>query len=201
MPMMLQGGPFKAPIAGLHRFTVKQYHKMIADGVLTEDDRVELLDGFLVEKMPHDPLHDGTVQLVEAAVSTLLPNGWCVRVQSAITLSGSEPEPDLALVRGNKRSYLANHPTRASFGIVIEVSNTTLDSDRVDKGAIYAEAGLPEYWIVNVVDMQIEVFQQPSGPATTPQYAVAQIYRRGDNVPFALDGQQLGSIPVNDLLP
>ena len=59
MPMMLQGGPFAAPVAGLYRFTVKKYHKVIADGVMTEDDRVELLEGFLVDKMAHDPVHDG----------------------------------------------------------------------------------------------------------------------------------------------
>ena len=69
MSMVLQGGPFKAPVAGFRRFTVSEYHKMIETGVLTEDDRVELLEGYLVEKMPHDPIHDGTLQKVNRRVT------------------------------------------------------------------------------------------------------------------------------------
>lgn len=99
MPMMLQGGPFKAPVAGFHRFTITQYHKMIETGVLTEDDRVELLEGYVVEKMPHDPIHDGTLQKLNKRMLRALPAGWDLRIQMATTLGKSEPEPDAALVR------------------------------------------------------------------------------------------------------
>ena len=134
MPMMLQGGPFKAPVAGFHRFTVKQYHKMIADGVLTEDDRVELLEGYLVDKMPHDPIHDGTIQKINRRLVRAIPAGWEVRVQSAVTLSQSEPEPDLALVREDRNGFMNRHPGISDFGILIEVSNSTLDTDRAAGG-------------------------------------------------------------------
>ena len=130
MSMILQGGPFKAPIAGFHRFSVDQYHKMIEHGVLTENDRVELLEGYLVEKMPHDPLHDGTLQLVDDAVMQQAPMGWCGRVQMAVTLGRSEPEPDFVLARGNKRTYLKRHPGPGDIALVVEVSNITLALQR-----------------------------------------------------------------------
>lgn len=201
MPMMLQGGPFKAPVAGFHRFTVAEYHKMIEIGVLTEDDRLELLEGYLVEKMPHDPIHDGTLQRVNRRLLRAVPAGWEVRIQMAITLPPSEPEPDVALVREEAGGYMKRHPGPSDFGLVVEVSNTSLDSDREDKLPIYARAGLPVYWIVNVVDGQIEVHEQPSGLSTDPAYKVRTIYKPGDMVPLVLDGNTVGAIPVVELLP
>ena len=201
MPMMLQGGPFKAPVAGFFRFTVKQYHKMIADGVLTEDDRVELLEGYLVDKMPHDPIHDGTIQKINRRLVRAIPAGWEVRVQSAVTLSQSEPEPDLALVREDRNGFMNRHPGISDFGILIEVSNSTLDTDRGDKGAIYARAGLPEYWIVNVLDLQIEVFERPSGASADPSYTTNRIFKRGSSIPLVLNGITVALIPVDELLP
>jgi Uma2 family endonuclease len=96
---------------------------------------------------------------------------------------------------------MTRHPGPADFGIVIEVSNTTLDSDRTDKLAIYARARLPVYWIVNLIDMQIEVYEQPSGPTVSPDYATRNTYKPGDAVPLVLDGNAVGTIPVSDLLP
>jgi Uma2 family endonuclease len=200
MSMILQGGPFKAPVAGFHRFTVAQYHKMIEAGVLTEDDRVELLEGYLVEKMPHDPLHDGTLQKVNRRLTPLLPPGWELRVQMSITLLKSEPEPDIAVVREDPSGYMTRHPGPADFGVLAEVANTSLDSDRDDKLPIYARAGIPVYWIVNVVDRQVEVYEQPSGPTASPGYGVRQVYKPGDLVPLVLDGVSIGPIPVADLL-
>ncbi len=199
--MVLQGGPFRAPIAGFRRFTVPEYHKLIEIGMLTEDDRVELLEGYLVEKMPHDPIHDGTLQKINRRLLRAIPNGWDLRIQMVATLGQSEPEPDGALVRDDSSGYMTRHPGPADFGIVIEVSNTTLDSDRTDKLAIYARARLPVYWIVNLIDMQIEVDEQPSGPTVSPDYATRNTYTPGDAVPLVLDGNAVGTIPVSDLLP
>lgn len=201
MSMILQGGPFKAPVAGFHRFTVAQYHKMIEAGVLTENDRVELLEGYLVEKMPHDPIHDGTLQKVNRRLLRAIPSGWELRIQMATTLGQSEPEPDGAIVREEPGGYMARHPAPADFGIVIEVSNTTLDSDREDKLPIYARSGLPVYWIVNVVDRQIEVYGQPSGTTASATYGTTRVYKPGDSVPLVLDGNAVGVIPVVELLP
>ncbi len=201
MPTVPAKFPLRATMAGFRRFTVAEYHKLIEIGVLTENDDLELLDGYLVEKMPHDPIHDGTIQLVEDALRALLPVGWCARVQSAVTLSKSEPEPDITVARGDKRSYLAKHPGPSDIALVVEVSNTTLDSDRGDKIPLYAGDGITVYWIVNLIDRQVEVYEQPSGPTSSPTYGSRRTYKPGDAIPFMLGGVNVGTIAVNDLLP
>lgn len=193
--------PLRATMAGFRRFTVAEYHKLIEIGVLTENDRLELLDGYLVEKMPHDPIHDGTLQKVNRRLLALLPTGWEARVQMVVTLSHSEPEPDLAVVRESPNSYMTSHPGPADIALLIEVSNTTLDSDRDDKIPLYARDGIAVYWIVNLIDRQIEVYEQPSGPTSSPTYGSRRTYKPGDAIPFALGGASVGTIPVNDLLP
>ena len=193
--------PLRATMAGFRRFTVAEYHKLIEIGVLTENDNLELLDGYLVEKMPHNPIHDGTLQKVNRRLLPLLPAGWEARVQMAVTLSKSEPEPDLAVVRESPDGYTTHHPTAADIGLLVEVSNTTLDSDRDDKIPLYARDGIAVYWIVNLIDRQVEVHEQPSGAASSPTYGTRHTYKPGDAIPLALGGENVGSIPVNDLLP
>jgi Uma2 family endonuclease len=188
-------------MAGFRRFNVAEYHKLIDLGILTEDDNLELLEGYLVHKMPHNPPHDGTLQLLQAVLLAGLPLGWCLRIQCAITLGDSEPEPDGAVVRGNPRTYLARHPGPADIGVVIEVANTTLAADRIDKCRIYARAGIVCYWIINLADRQIEVYTAPSGPTATPGYGQRTDYRAGDRVPLVLDGATVTDVAVLDLLP
>lgn len=193
--------PWQATEAGMRRFSVAEYHKLIDLGILTEDDDIELLEGYLVRKMSRNPPHDATLQLIAATLPQLLPKGWCLRMQSAITLSGSEPEPDGAVVRGVARTYSARHPGPADIGLVIEVANTTLIGDRQDKGRIYAEAGIACYWIINLVDRQIEVYTSPSSSTTTPAYAQRQDFRATDDIQLSLDGAVAATLPVRDLLP
>lgn len=183
------------------RFTVDEYHRMIDAGILDEDDNVELLEGHVVLKMPRNPSHDGTIQIVAKQFSRSLPSGWEVRVRSAITLPDSEPEPDVTLASGDERTYLINHPRPADLGFVVEVANTTLAGDRADKGRMYARANIPTYWIVNLIDRQIEVYTQPSGPTATPAYAQRQDYGPGATVPLSLGGVVVATVPVVDLLP
>ncbi|HXD86631.1 MAG TPA: Uma2 family endonuclease [Urbifossiella sp.] len=184
----------------LQRITVDEYHQMIADGVLTEDDRVELLDGHLVEKMPHDPLHDGTIQKTNRRLTPLLPAGWELRVQMVVSLGASEPEPDLAIVREDPNEYLAHHPGPSEIGAIIEVANTSLDTDREDKLRISARAGVPIYWIVDVVNRAVEVYELPSGPSPDPSYGSCSVYRPGDSIPLALAGVQLARVQVADFI-
>jgi Uma2 family endonuclease len=183
------------------RFTVPEYHRLIESGVLTKDDRLELLEGWLVRKSAENPPHDSAIQLAQEAIGPLLPPDWRIRVQSAITLSDSEPEPDLAVVRGNARSYAVVHPRAADIGLLIESSDTTLAGDRFDKGRIYARAGIVLYWIINLCDRQVETYAQPSGPGAAPAYADRAIYQIGASVPLILDGVTVAMVPVRDLLP
>ena len=185
----------------LYRFSVDQYHQMIAAGVFASNDRAELVDGWVVEKMPHNPPHDATIQVAEDSLSAKLPAGWRVRVQLAITTDDSQPEPDLALVRGHVRSYLQQHPRPADIGVLIEVSDSTIVQDRSVKGPLYARAEIRIYWIINLVDQSVEVFTDPTGPAAAPTFRRQQTYQRGESVPLVLDGNQIALIPVDDLLP
>jgi Uma2 family endonuclease len=201
MPTIAAPFPLLGTQAGFRRFSVPEYHKLIEIGMLSEDDNLELLEGYLVLKMARNPPHDSAIQLGQERLSNVLPVGWRIPVQSAITLPDSEPEPDIAVVRGNARTYVAHHPTPADIGLVVEASDSTLAGDRTDKGRIFARAGIVCYWIVNLLDRQVEVYTQPSGPSAAPAYGQQVTYRAGDSVPFQLDGVLVAAIPVNDLLP
>ncbi len=193
--------PWQGTMAGFRRFSVAEYHKLIEIGILTEDDNLELLEGYLVHKMSRNPPHDATIQKIMKKLLRLLPPDWDLRVQSAITVTTSEPEPDLAVVRGDENSYLSRHPGPADIGLAIEVADTTLAGDRADKGRIYARAAITYYWIVNIVDRQVEVYTIPSGPTASPAYGQRQDFLIGDDVALTLDGIVAATIPVGELLP
>jgi len=193
--------PLLGQMAGFRRFTVGEYHRLIQGGYLTEDDDLELIEGYLVHKMARNVPHDGAMDLVREAITPRLPKGWMLRCQQAVTFAESEPEPDYALVRGNGRTYATRHPHAPDIGMLIEVSDSSLDGDRADKCRIYSRANIPSYWIVNLVDRQVEVYSQPSGPTAAPGYADRQDYRSGDAAQLVLDGSVIGTIAVDDLLP
>jgi Uma2 family endonuclease len=193
--------PYQGKTAGFRRFSVLEYHRLIELGMLTEDDNLELLDGYVVHKLSRTPPHDAAIQKALKRWVRLLPPGWDLRVQSAITLSESEPEPDFAVVRGDETAYLTRHPHAADIGLVVEVSDTTLPGDRDDKGRIYAQAGIPCYWIVNINDRQVEVYTAPSGAVADSRFGQRVDYRAGDNVPLNLAGAAPVAVAVLDLLP
>jgi Uma2 family endonuclease len=187
--------------ASTARFSVLRYQKMIEVGILTPEDKVELLENYVVLKTPCNPPHDGTVQLATEALAPAIPKGWRLRVQLTVVLADSQPEPDFAIVRGDARAYLARHPGPADVGLIVEVADSSLLRDQRDKTRIYARGGIPCYWIVNLVDRLLEVYSQPSGPTAVPVYGSSQTYQPGDAVPLVLDGTIAATIPVADLLP
>jgi Uma2 family endonuclease len=187
--------------ASLSRWTVRQYQRMVETGILTAEDKVELLENYVVLKMPRNPRHDSTIQRMLERLFPHRPAGWGLRVQSAVALADSQPEPDFALVRGSAKDYETRHPGPADVGLVIEVADSSLLRDQRDKTRIYARAGLPAYWIINLVDHQIEVYSRPDPVAAPPAYQSCDMYRSGDTVPVVLDGAVVGSVPVADLLP
>jgi Uma2 family endonuclease len=139
----------------MRRFTVDEYHEMIQQGILTEDDDVELLEGWIVNKMAKNPPHEICLRLTELAIDPLIPAGWHRRSQSVVTTFDSEPEPDYIIVSGSVRDYGNRHPGPSEIALLIEVSHSTLDHDRGFKRRLYARAGIPIYWIINLVDRQI----------------------------------------------
>jgi len=147
MAGVIAGGPSLPAGPALYRFSVEEYHRLVEAGGLFAGKRVELLEGMVVAKVTHNPPHDSTVQSIDELVAGLLPAGWCKRCQLAVTLTDSEPEPDLCVARGDRRTYRHRHPGPPDIGLVIEVADTSLAYDRVDKGRAYARAGIVEYWI------------------------------------------------------
>ena len=187
-------------MADLYRFSVAQYHQLMKIGILQEKDYVELIEGYLVlQKRPRSPLHAGTLHVLWEYLRPLMPDEWMVRVHSGVTLSDSEPEPDLAIVRHHEAGYMQSHPTPPDIAVLIEVADWTLALDRVDKCRIYARAGVPYYWIVNLVDQQIEVYSSPMG-GPSPEYRDRVDMHLGDEVEVMLDGQRVGSVSVSAVL-
>ena len=184
----------------VRRFTVDEYHRMIEWGFFAEDERFELLEGHIVAKMSRNPLHDATIVFAQKALEAVLPDHWHVRPQCAVTTADSEPEPDLAVVRGSPRDYTVYHPRPDAVALVVEVANTSLDEDRGTKGRLYARAGFRVYWIINLTDIRVEVYTDPAG-------GVAAVYQRredfgiGQSVPLLIDGQAKGPVAVRDLIP
>lgn len=188
------------PPIRLYRLSVEQYHRMIQTGVLTENDPVELLEGLLVSKMPHHPSHDGSISVAGRELRAVLPNKWIVRIQSAITLDDSEPEPDLAVVLGPEERYFAVHPQPPDIAKVIEVSDTTLDYDRGDKLLVYARNKIPVYWIINLVENCVEVFSEPK-PSRPWGYRKKERLSLELGVRVVVGGKGIGGIPVRKLFP
>lgn len=143
-------------------WTVDEYHRMIEVGILTSDDRVELLEGQIIQVSPQRPPHAGTTQRIDRYLQNLLGGQADIRVQLPITLSTSEPEPDIAVVRIDPASYGDRHPTPDEIFLLIEVAYTTLDTDREQKAPIYARANIADYWILDVSDRQVYIFRNPS---------------------------------------
>lgn len=193
--------PFETPPQFVWRFTVDDYHRLMAAGVIGDDDRVELLEGWVVPKWMHNPLHDGTLQIVARRLARRLPPQWDLRVQSSVSTDDSEPEPDVAVVRGDEQTYLRRHPGPADIGLVVEIAETSLNQDRALKGRLYARAGIPAYWIINLVDHQVEVFLDPTGPDASPRYATTHILRGEESVRLMLDGQPVATFSAAELLP
>jgi Uma2 family endonuclease len=124
-------------------------------------------------------------------------------MQSPITFERSEPEPDLAVVRGSHADYKRRHPRPSEVGLLIETSDSSLALDRTDKRPIYADARIPCYWIINLVDRQVEVYSEPlpATDAAPARYAQQAMFGENDKAPLVLDGRTILEIAVRDVLP
>ena len=121
--------------------------------------------------------------------------------QQPVTIDDGEPEPDVSVVRGSRQQYRKRHPGPADIGLLVEVSDTTLQQDRTWKKRIYAEAKVPVYWIVNLPEEKVEVYTNPTGACEQPDYLQRQDFSASDLVPLVIDGNAIAQIPVRDLLP
>lgn len=142
------------------RWTRREYYQMAEAGMFQPDEHVELIDGEIITMTPQRSQHAAVIGKVEAALRQAFGEGYWVRTQMPLAVSeDSDPEPDVAIVPGSPNDYLNEHPTTAL--LVVEVSDTTLPLDREKKAWLYAQYQIPEYWILNLKDNQLEVFRNP----------------------------------------
>ncbi len=189
------------PVEPVYRMSVAQYHAAIRAGVFTDDDPIELLEGVLVLKKAKNPPHVIALAKLLHALVGHIPDGWSVRSQDPITLDDGEPEPDLAVIRGRAEDYPDRHPGAGDVALVVEVSDSTLDRDRGIKLRSYARAGIPVYWIVNLVDRCVERYASPDATASTPVYRTRATYGLGDVVDVLIGGVASGVVEVTAVLP
>ncbi len=188
------------PTEPIWRFSVSAYHEMIRLGILNSDDPVELLEGWIIQKMPKNPPHRVANKLFRNALEEIVPAGWYVDAQEPVTLEDSEPEPDVVIVRGNTRDYTKCHPGSEDVVMVVEIADSTLERDRSYKKRIYARAGIPVYWIVNLIEQQIEVYTEPDISGEEPTYKWRRDFDLSSQVSVIIDGCEVGSARVGDLL-
>ncbi len=178
-----------------HRFTVDEYHRMGQAGVFHEDERVELIDGQVVEMSPIGPRHAACVDRLTRQLSAHLAEHAIVRVQNPIVLGRhAAPQPDVSLLRLPIERYAVAHPEAADTLLAVEVADTSVDYDRSVKIPLYAGAGIPEAWLVNLPADLVEVFREPR----RGRYTEIRTARRGETLtPLPLAGLTL---QVDDIL-
>ena len=160
---------------------VEEYLHMIKAGILTEQDKVELINGEIIEMSPSGSKPAAIIDRISNFLVSLLHKKAIIRVQSPIIISSlSAPEPDIAVLKPKSDFYAGHHPRAADTLLVIEVSDSSLSTDREVKLPLYAKAGIPEYWIVNLEKNEIEAHRSPQDDI----YALREILRPGKTITF-----------------
>lgn len=188
-------------MVSLRRWTRDEYERMVDMGILGPNDRVELLDGEIVIMTPQKSRHAAAIQMTLRALRQAFGDAFDIRSQMPLALDAtSEPEPDIAVVAGSPRDFVDAHPSRAV--LVVEVSDSSLTFDRTTKAAVYARAGVPDYWLLNLVDSVVEVRRDPQPSSASPlgwHFASVQTLRAGEIIaPLARPG---AAVAIADLLP
>jgi Uma2 family endonuclease len=193
--------------------TLDQYERMIAAGIINEDDAVELLEGYLVATdrgrgpgMPPAPEHASATRRLNRRLAKALSDAWVISCQDPIRLgpphvagAASEPQPDVAVAIGPEDRYDHQHPGPPELRLIAEVADSTLVSDRRYKTQLYAEAGIPLYWIVNLVDRRLEVYTDPDPAAGA--YRSQEVLTEDQAVVLAWEGLAPLPFQVREFLP
>jgi hypothetical protein len=194
VPPIVDSFYFGEPTLPVRRFTVAEYLRLGETGILTEDDRVELLEGVIVQKMTRIPRHDAAIDILAQLLRRLVPDAWYVRDQKVLLTDDSAPEPDLVVLRGQPMDYWSKHPTAADAALVLEVSESSLVRDR-RKCRIYARGGIAIYWIVNLDADCIELYTQPN--VATGQYEQRQVVPLVAPIAFSLPDGTHVTLPLD----
>jgi Uma2 family endonuclease len=200
-----------AEIAGLgpliKRWTVDEYHQLIERGVILEGAPIELLDGLLIYKdrgeggrpMTYGPRNATCVRRLATLNDRIAPHGYHMRNQLPLTIAPDhEPEPDGAMIRGSYELYEARHPTPHECALVIEAADSSLDRDRRFKQAVYSRAGIPSYWIINLRNNTVEVYEQPD--MERGEYRVRRDRQAGESIAILLPEGNAIPVQVDEIL-
>ncbi len=184
--------------SSLYRLTLEQYEAMVDAGIFTGRDKVHLINGYLVAKMTQNTPHATADELCGDLLNRVIPAGWSVRAAKPIRLptESSEPEPDRCVVRGGIRDYAARHPGPADISLAVEVADSSLEDDRM-QADIYGRAGIPVYWLINLIDRQVEVYSNP-GPSG---YQSLEVFVPPHVLTVTINGVEVGEFPVAEILP
>jgi Uma2 family endonuclease len=182
----------------VYRITVDEFDRMVREGMFDEDEPVELLDGLLVRKMGRNKPHKVSVRKLAGALGGLLSAQWLVSLQDSIVIGTfSKPEPDCAVLPSILAMDASVEDQGSDCVLVVEVADSSLPNDRGRKQLIYARARIPIYWIINLIDRQVEVYTTPLPDG----YQSREDFTPGQDVPVVINGNELGRIPVTELLP
>ncbi|MDR4507436.1 MAG: Uma2 family endonuclease [Candidatus Brocadiaceae bacterium] len=147
----------------IHRFNIKEYHQLIESNILHEDDRVELIEGRIIDMTPIGSKHAACVGRLNRIFTMKLQTSTIVQVQNPIQLLGqSEPQPDIVLLKNRDDFYAEKLPTADDILLVIEVADSSLEYDKETKIPLYAKANIPEVWLVNLIENIVEIYSAPS---------------------------------------
>ncbi len=179
-----------------HRFSLEEYMQMIEFGILGENDRVELIRGELVTKMPIGDAHASCVDRLIKFFHRLLNDAIVVRCQNPVVVLGSRPEPDVVITAAVDHGYSACAPQPEEILLLIEVADSSLSTDRTDKLSLYAEAGVREYWIADVNQKCVEVCR---GPRPDGSYSERRVFNLGETLTVVALPEI--SLPVDQVFP
>ncbi|MGC8643399.1 MAG: Uma2 family endonuclease [Isosphaeraceae bacterium] len=181
-----------------YRLSVDQYEAMIDAGILAETNRLELIEGLIVEKDVKKPVHSGAGEGARRVIERALPAGWHTRGEQPIRIPNrdSEPEPDISVARGTVHDYLDHHPGPPDIALVVEAARTSIAADRA-LAPTYAGGGIPVYWILNIVDRQLEIYLGPGEKGYVIQMTLLEM----ESVDLLIEDRVVARIPVADLLP
>ncbi len=182
--------------------TCDEFEQLVDSGVFLPEERLELIAGELVQReVPVKSTHATAVRLVENALRNIFQEGYDVRGQLSLRLSEyDEPLPDVAVVIGSPRNYTHQHPTSAL--LVVEVSETTLKMDRETKGSLYASAGIPEYWLLNLPERVLEVYRNPVPmPRRAFGHGYQIVLKMGEHETLSPLSAPNATLRVADLMP
>jgi Uma2 family endonuclease len=184
------------PVVRHHLFTIDEFHKMGEVGIFCEDDRVELIEGELIDMSPIGSNHAGTVMWLIALLGTAVSGRAIISPQNPVRLGErSEPQPDVTILRYRSDFYRSAHPQPEDVLLLIEVADTTVRYDREIKIPIYARYGIPEVWLLDLQQERIEIYRQPSSEG------YRQLLRPANDERISLSLLQDVSVLVADLWP